>query len=186
MADTGWIFAGTGTSVAYTGSDVAWLNPGRITANDNSFATADVWAGTPESEYLRASNFGFAIPTGATIDGIEARASRKEVSAAADVSDYRVRVVRADGTVGSTDKAAAGEWPTTEAYATYGGPTDLWGETPGESDIEDVDWGWVLAVQASGSEFDAAMVDSMEMRIYYTEAGGVSAAIMRRRREESY
>lgn len=58
----------------------AWADPTNILLNDGSYATAT--GGT--SQYLAASNFGFAIPGDATIDGIEAVVQHKATVAGAD------------------------------------------------------------------------------------------------------
>ncbi len=57
---------------ATSGSGTGWTNPGGITADDTSYATVGVssWSGST-SEYLQGTNYGFNIPAGATIDGIQ-------------------------------------------------------------------------------------------------------------------
>lgn len=72
-----------GPNIAGTGADgggvnVAWVNPGNVTANDSVFATAALNVGLHTNELL-ATNFGFAIPAGATINGIQVDVNRKKV-----------------------------------------------------------------------------------------------------------
>ena len=73
QSTTGATSPGIGSNVAGIGT-VDWLNPTRITANDNNYATVAVNGST--SRYLRATNFGFAIPSTATIIGITAEIRR--------------------------------------------------------------------------------------------------------------
>jgi len=52
----------------------AWSNPGNISANDASYASFSSGA---NSQYLRARDYGFAIPTDATIKGIQVTVGRR-------------------------------------------------------------------------------------------------------------
>ena len=55
---------------------VAWTNPMNATTSDNVYATISCPTGI--SHYLKATNFGFSIPTGATINGIVVEIERKQ------------------------------------------------------------------------------------------------------------
>jgi hypothetical protein len=55
----------------------AWTNPGGIVASDNSYASISVYGNT---NYLFASNFGFAIPGPANVDGIKVEIEKSEVT----------------------------------------------------------------------------------------------------------
>jgi hypothetical protein len=70
---TPWTLPGSGANTGV--GDDNWTNPGRITADDNSEARADI-NDLDESRYLRGTDFGFLIPAGATINGIEVRIER--------------------------------------------------------------------------------------------------------------
>lgn len=59
--------------------------------------------------------------------------------------DARVRLVKADGTVGSTDKALGTNLGSSDAVREYGDDDDLWGETLTPADINDADFGFVVA-----------------------------------------
>lgn len=66
--------------------------------------------------------------------------------------DSEVKIVKADGTIGGTNKAfTATQWLLTEGYISYGGETDLWGETWDNAKINDVDFGVVLSVKIVGA-----------------------------------
>ena len=73
MADTGWISPGSALQCACGGCNgwsSASVNNCKI--QNDTYATCDIsklnW-----SAYIRAYNFSFGIPAGATIDGIEVR-----------------------------------------------------------------------------------------------------------------
>lgn len=171
MADTGWVIAGTGANDNSYGT-VAWSSPGNITADDGVNASSNLDAfGNDPSNYLKATNFGHAIPTGATIDGIEVRYQAAEFTGD-QVQEDRVRLVDESGTIGSTDRSDGQSF--TDLFVNYdkGGASDLWGDTWTESDIEDTDFGFVLATSVESGFFGMNMVDAMWTKIYYTEGGG--------------
>ena len=60
--------ARAGASVTGIGT-LAWTNPGYITADNSSYATAAV-SQNVTTQYLEGTNYGFAIPSDATINGI--------------------------------------------------------------------------------------------------------------------
>ena len=65
------------------------------------------------------------------------------------IYDHRVRIIKG-GAVGSTDKASGTAWPTSPAYTTYGGASDLWGETWTAEDINASTFGVAISAYASG------------------------------------
>tara|TARA_R110000824_G_scaffold9932_6_gene44111 strand:+ start:244 stop:810 length:567 start_codon:yes stop_codon:yes gene_type:complete len=172
-------FAGTGandTSFGTTGR--TWDNPTRITASNNSYTTVLFAVGMGQnSNYLKATNFGFSIPAGATIDGVECLIEKKR--ATQEVEDERVRILNGDGSsgVGSTDKSKAGDWGTVEATATYGGSSDVWGETWSVANINSSNFGVVLSCnQSAFSGTATAYVDSVKITVHYTEGSGSSSS----------
>lgn len=90
---------------------------------------------------------------------------RKE-SGANVARDNRVRIVKG-GTIGSTDKASASEWPTSDAYATYGADDDLWGETWTVADINSTGFG--VAISALGLGSGTASIDHIRVTVYFLE-----------------
>ena len=181
MPDTGLILAGTGANLTGVGT-IAWVDPTRITANDNSDASASA-LGAFISNYLRASNFGLSIPAGAIIDGIEVRLERYEETGSDNVFDEFVRLVDDTGTVRTTNKAnTTSEWSTSRTLVNYGGANDLWGEAPGfwtPAKLNDVDFGWAIAIDKQGalSSF-GGRIDAMWVRVFYTEGSdAVSAGV---------
>jgi len=62
------------------------------------------------------------------------------------IQDKYVKIIKADGSLGTTNKAKIGEnWPTEDTYVSYGGSDDLWGESWTPADINNVNFGVVLA-----------------------------------------
>ena len=176
MASTGFKFAGTGASVD-TGAD-PWTSPGNVTADDNANASTPEGAADATSDTLRATNFGFAVPAGATIDGIEVR-YRRFNDGSKTIATTNLRLVKSGVSQGSA-KTPAGNWEATETANTQGGAADLWGATPTDTDVNASGWGvdiWLLwdgALPLSGG----AKADSVEMNVHYTEASSGDLTMM--------
>ncbi len=165
MASEGPNSAGTGADDAGFGTP-AWASPGSVTVSDN-FSASVLLAAAGNSHYLKATNFGFAIPAGATIDGILVEWDKSKMIGGT-VVDARARIVKG-GTVGSTDKASPDTWPDADAYASYGGAADLWGETWTDADVNAADFGAVLAANGDTGG-GTATVDHCRITVYYTAA----------------
>jgi hypothetical protein len=147
MANTAATKPGTVVDSNAVGT-LTWANPSNAIESDNAYAaTSDPGVGTYYSHYLKATNFGFAIPAGATINGIVVTYEKQYVNAGV-VYDNEIRIVKADGAIGTTNKAAtATVWPSTDASNSYGSSTDLWGETWDADKINDIDFGVVLSTK---------------------------------------
>lgn len=172
MATAGPSSPGTIVSDSTIGS-VAWSSPGNAAASDDSRATATIGSGLTPSEYLLATNFGFSIPTGATIDGITVTVERSSTQANR-VSTNAVRIVKG-GVIGSTDKADGANWPTSDATLDYGGAADLWGESWTAADINASNFGFAISAAATAPGTRDAQVDHITITVTYTEAAGGSA-----------
>lgn len=77
MSVAGPTIAGTGADGG--GPNIAWTNPSNITANDGALAASALTALNVVSNELVATNFGFAIPNNATINGIQVDFKRQKV-----------------------------------------------------------------------------------------------------------
>ena len=156
--------AGTGSDVSGIGTQ-AWSNPGNITSPDTTYATVDTSLG--DSHYLEASSFGFNVPTGATILGVELNITRHRSSGGVSgVVDTSVRLVKG-GVISGTNEASATGWTTGDLTVTYGGSTDLWGLALTPADVNASNFGAVLAV-ATNAVAGVASVDYMSITVYYT------------------
>ncbi len=168
------------TNYAQTGADltgvgtVTWATPDNLDSNNNVYATADVaGGGTTITHYLRASNFGFAIPAGSTIDGVTVEIGRFSSGGSSPfIRDYQVKLVNGSATIVGNNKAVtATDWPTTEANATYGGAADNWSAGLTAADINDTDFGVVLAVINANTNTNrnrVASVDYIRVTVNYT------------------
>lgn len=151
---------------------IAWNNPDNAKVSDNIYAQAIHGSGG-YSHYLKATNFGFSIPTDATIDGIVVEIERSCDSSDPDFAiDSEVKIVKFNGTIGTENKAdTVNNWPITDTYKSYGSSSDLWSESWSASDINNSNFGVVLSVLNGndGPELAYSYVDHIRITIYYTE-----------------
>jgi hypothetical protein len=160
FAQTQTSFAGTGASLAGSGGN--WNNPTRITANDNSYSSVQ-----STSDFLQGTNFGFTIPVGAVINGIELEIKRY-ASISTGTRNGRDNVVRLvkNGTPTGTNYAIAGTYGISPSTITYGSSTDLWGTTWTAADINNTNFGAVFSVTIDPSA--TVYVDFFRITVYYT------------------
>ena len=121
--------AGTGNNVAGVGT-IIWTNPGNIftTNGINSLSTL---AADQVSNYLQATNYGFSIPNGVVITGIQVTVNRKSSSTSGgkSITDNIVRLLKNGTVIGVNNAATATLWPLAIGPATYGSSSNLWGTT---------------------------------------------------------
>ena len=84
-------------TITYGGSNDLWGSSWSAeNINDSDFGIVLQATATPDTEYLKATNFGFSIPTGVTIDGIEVSIERRGdfigLDLAAKVDHIRIKV----------------------------------------------------------------------------------------------
>lgn len=141
---------------------VAITNPSNAQLSDNSYATSILLI-TQISNYLKATNFGFAIPSDASIAGVTVAIERSS-NTLNGTHDSSIRLVKG-GVISGNDKAAAGLWPTSDAVATYGSSTDLWGLTLTPTDVNLSTFGVVISSVADLAS--TAQIDYISMTIDY-------------------
>ena len=158
-------FAGTGSDASGVGTAI-WSNPTRIIADDGSNATV-TFASPTVSHYLAGTGFGFAIPTGATITGIQVVIQR-DSSTGSSIKDNDVRLLKAGSVVGD-NKAITGPWPNPVADASYGSAADLWGTTWTAAEVNDAGFGVALSVGSNSGTNHTGSVDHMQITVTYNE-----------------
>lgn len=173
MASQGPLFPGTVTTETGPSGDNDWTNPGNVGANDGSEAqiTAATYDAGDHSFRLRASNFGFTIPAGATIDGIVVEIERRDF--AGDAQDQEVRLFDSTGTLVGDDKQTATSWPASATIATYGGAADTWTAGLDVTDINSANFGVALIVLANSANTDIG-VDFIRITVHYTPSPDVT------------
>jgi len=178
--------ANTGTSVGPTlpATGAGWTNSQNITANDNVAATLAISANS-DGAALKASNFGFTIPTGSTISGITVTVERwaSSNSPSCCIKTLHVYLMK-NGVAGGTDHASATYWPTTgpgnnpgpNATVTFGSTSDLWGQTWTAADVDASNFGVQITPHNYSASSVTASVDYVSVTVNYTPAGWANDA----------
>ena len=172
MATAGPNAPGTMADDAAVGGGV-WATVDNAKVNDTSYATNS--GGIPDTHYLKATAFGFAIPAGATINGIQVGITRKanDSSKFAYADDNIVKLVQGGAVVGNSKASAGTKWPTADGTVTYGTTSDLWGATWTDSQINASNFGVVLSANTNSV---TASVNFISVTITYT-AGGAGGPV---------
>ncbi len=168
--------ASPGTSESVTGPGAAvWASLTEAKTANNAWATAGL--NNSASQYLKLTNFGLSIPSGATINGVSIAVDRMATAAAGDIRDESVKLVKG-GTISGTEHAATGtEWPTADTVATYGSSSDLWGTTLTQADVTGSGFGVAIAARNLAGSGSFAKVDYVTITVTYTTGGGSGAPV---------
>jgi hypothetical protein len=159
------------TAASDLGDNVGiWANPTNVYSSNNVYATITApRRNLIDSDTLLATGFGFSIPSGATIDGIQVDVERKFAGTGGNVNDAGDNLWTGGSVKGSA--SASYSWSTTEAYVTYGGATAKWGTTwtPADINADDFGFGMQASVSAGALYSCVASVDHIRITVYYTE-----------------
>jgi len=149
---------------------VTWDNVSNALQQDNYYASAILTQANNTTYYLKATNFGFAISSNATIQGIKVEVDRsKSGDQTLEVFDNSIKLVKG-GAISGTDRSTGFPWPNSDigAYAVYGNSTDLWGLEWDPGDINGPDFGVAISAVLDGDDARNAWVDHIRITVYYT------------------
>jgi hypothetical protein len=170
MSDTGWKSPGTVSTSNVNGGTHNWANINNIKNSNNSYASTSHYIEFEDTYYLKATDFNFDIPEGATIDGVEIGIERYG-DIGGEYKDSEIKLIKSDGSISSTNKSESASWSSIEGYVYFGGSTDKWGETLSASDINDEDFGVAISAEYQlRDEFFSIYVDHIQIKVYYTES----------------
>jgi hypothetical protein len=167
-------------TAADDGSGGAWANPNNTKLSDTAYTTVTAARRMlVDSGNLVVSHFDFAIPAGATINGIQVDIQRKYAGTGGSVFDAGITMTKdaANAAGWTTD---ANNWTTTEHYDTWGDATELWNTTWTPAEINNDGFGVMLMISVSaGSSYACiAYVNHVRITVYYTTVAGVKASTM--------
>jgi hypothetical protein len=157
------------------GGGVTWSNATSPASGGYASATGTVDA-YKYTDILEETNFGFSIPSGATILGIVASVPRYASGEAQDAHVYLVKAGTYQNGVGQV-KANAGYWPSSSQAAIYGSAGDLWGNTWAYSDINNSGFGVGIEVELPYQSVAAvAYVGPISVTVYYSLSSGFAVS----------
>lgn len=165
------------------GGSIAWANWDAAKTSDNAYALASLSGGDTTTWILQATNFGFAIPAGATINGIAVSVERKASGnlALSFAVDHTIKLYKGGTLLGDNKAYTTTKWPTADESVSYGGAADLFGITLTAADVNATDFGVGLKLRmvrvAKG--FIYAYVDHITITVTYTEGGSAVVRVPR-------
>jgi hypothetical protein len=164
-------------SVPYAGSNYSFSNPSNVLVDDNNRATASSFIGLlgGQTQYLQASDFGFSIPTAATICGIEVTVEKSATNVnlllGSWVKDLNVRILKNGVLTGNNLADISTVWSGTDSYTTYGNNNELWGASWSPADINSNNFGISFSAQLQGliTLLPSARINYISMTVYYLD-----------------
>lgn len=157
-------------NVGWGGGSEDWGNTNRAETQNDSGANVTVNDGEV-SEYLRCTNYGFAIPNTATINGITVTVRRivSGTGGGSIVDDQVVQLVKANAVTGD-NKATTTAYTTAWVDAGYGGAADLWGTTWTPAEVNANNFGVAFATHKvnNNSGNRTVSVDVIRVAVTYT------------------
>lgn len=151
---------------------VAWTNPANAEISDNvrTSAGTSVSPSSPQiTHYLNFRNFGFSVPGGASVCGIEVVVKHRKNGGliGSGVKDYSIQLT--NGSFSSANYARPDNWSDTDQVWVYGSPTDTWGVSWTPSDVSQSAFGANITAKISAGNSTtslAAEIDNAYIVIY--------------------
>ena len=150
----------------FDGSDIPSFGPDA--ANPNYGLTI---AGTYYSDTMLATQFGFNVPSTATITGVLVATTKYQFAGFPfnpTISDVDATLLKAGVTAGN-NRPNPSVWPQNVAQpVNYGGSSDMWGTTLTPADVNDPGFGFLLdVVGGSNTAYTFGAVPQIFMTVYY-------------------
>jgi len=165
-ASQGPLYAGT-VSNFNDGGTTPWSNPANAQGNNTSTAATS----SPPMEWdttqrLRATNFGFTIPEGSTIDGVmtEIEYTANANNRFRDISN----MLLVNGVEAGDEHSIGANWTTTKVFAPLGGADDVWGAQLTPEIVNASNFGISIKGERYHRQAVAGSVFRMRMTIFYT------------------
>jgi hypothetical protein len=136
---------------------------GNAAQDDGNYVTWVLLLGQG-GRYLKATGHQLSVPPDATITGVQVRVKRG-ATVSLSMTDLSVRLVKG-GAIQGSELADASNWPTTPAYASYGGNGQMWGLTLTPADVNASNFGAAIAPSAALAA--TAQVDCLDISVWYT------------------
>ena len=161
--DTGWK-----SPTATGGTHNEWVNPTNAYSSNNQYAERESISGA--GYYQSYEDFGFGIPGGATINGIEVSIEHYED----DITWNTLRIYVFESSTSSTFYKSFNK-STTETTQTVGSSSDLWGGSSWTStDFSNANFYAEFFIGGYFGHTGTFYLDHLQVKVYYTEASTFS------------
>ena len=149
-------------AAADLGTATSWFGPNNVKVDDNSFAVMNLGPDPALANYLVATDFGFSIPSGATIDGIVIEAN--DLSVVEFPQPYITLTKNGTGFSGSM----VGLYQAT-GWQAYSSNTELFSQAWSDSEINASTFGALITVTPDSFIASTVQLDAIRLTVYYTE-----------------
>lgn len=165
-----------GTASATTGT-TSWTSPSNAYTDNGVYATTSstVASNTTHSGALILLGWGFALPSGSTVDGVTVTVNAKNANAGAGFQMFPASLRLSGGTLSGTATKNSAAWSgTTDTNTSVGGATDLWSASSiAYTDVNDTSFGVRIVVKNTNGSTQVCSIDYVSITVYYTESSGV-------------
>lgn len=147
---------------------IGWVNPKNASTSDNIYATAVLSSSGDASYWLELKDWGFNLPSGVTLTGILVEVEQS--ASVANVVSSSVRLLLSQQSVTAAKGGGTSGWGTADAYASYGGSTDLWGASSTSVSADQINsspFGIDISAYNTGGSAVTAKVDHARITVYY-------------------
>jgi methionine-rich copper-binding protein CopC len=153
-----------GPSTAVTSSGSGWTTPGNTTSSNDAYA---IYNSTGQTDLI-LSNFGYSIPSTATISGITVVSEGNGAGSTAARRQYRIGLTKNASALAGTRKTGQ-QFTTSDSDITSGSGSDLWGTTWTYSEINASGFG--VLISDNDTTAHALNFDYVRVTITYTIPG---------------
>lgn len=163
--ETGWRLPTVASEVDKSG--ISWSDINNVKLKDGDYAQAQM-AFEEESNYIKATGFGFSVPAGVTITGIAVRI-RSKASDSEALNIRQIQLLKGGSVYAGGSKNNEDFWLTEAEEIILGNSVSLWSNTWLNTDVNSADFGLYFDTANFNIEEDIiAYVDSLEINVYYT------------------
>ncbi len=161
----------------FAGGEKDWIDPSNATTSNNVYATAGTSSSCCDfaTEWLQSTDFGFAIPGDATVDGILAEVEASQDVGGGTASLDPPRIVKGGTRIFDPAKTSQNV-TTSDVYYSFGGSSDLWNTTWSASDINASNFGFAVAGTLPAVDGITLRVDHTRVTVYYNGSASVPDA----------
>ena len=166
-------------TAAAASNNTGWTNSSYAETQDTKEANTSSLSSGSSSANLDLSNFGFNLPSAATVQGISVSIVRKaSVSTSTNhINDIHIQAIKGGVTAGTDQASTATNWPTADTAQPYGGAANLWGTTWAYSDINASNFGIRIVAKSTCSTCGlTAYVNSVTVTVYWSTGASIGAS----------
>ena len=172
--DTGWEETGTAANVDAGTRTPTWHNTSYAEGTCSGSCTTatsayidNIAKGGGLSDYLKLTNFGFSIPSTATILGVEIQIAHRQGSTAHCIKDNILKLCY-DGSVMGDNNASDEWWSTNYETFEYGDESEMWGCSLTPDMINDSSFGVMIQTKNYSSAYVTTFyIDCVYIKVHY-------------------